>query len=106
MDKYINGRRLDGDEVPGPGAGQPRHPGERDRTGLHRRIEVPAEWRDPRHENALRPPERVVHLQEGADLQDAYILGDGNGALSVVRHQLLLAGIRLAFLLDQNFATP
>jgi hypothetical protein len=43
------------------------------------------------------------HLQEGADLQDAYILGDGNGALSVVRHQLLLAGIRLAFLLDQNF---
>jgi hypothetical protein len=45
------------------------------------------------------------HLQEGADLQDAYILGDGNGALSVVRRQLLLAGIRLAFLLDQNFAT-
>ena len=46
------------------------------------------------------------HLQEGADLEDAYILGDGNGALSVVRRQLLLAGIRLAFLLDQNFATP
>ena len=46
------------------------------------------------------------HLQEGADLEDAYILGDGNGALSVVRHQLLLAGIRLAFLLDQNLAKP
>jgi len=46
------------------------------------------------------------HLQEGADLQDAYILGDGNGALSVVRQQLLLAGIRLAFLLDQNFGAP
>ena len=30
------GRRLDGDEVPGPGAGPPRHPGERDRTRLHR----------------------------------------------------------------------
>jgi hypothetical protein len=46
------------------------------------------------------------HLQEGADLEDAYILGDGNGALPVVRRQLLLAGIRLAFLLDQNFAKP
>ena len=46
------------------------------------------------------------HLQEGADLEDAYILGDGNGALSIVRHQLLLAGIRLAFLLDQNFGKP
>ena len=43
------------------------------------------------------------HLQVGADLQDAYILGDGNGALNVVRQQLLLAGMRLAFLLDQNF---
>ena len=53
--------------------------------------------------HALAVSAAFDHLQEGADLQDAYILGDGNGALSVVRRQLLLAGIRLAFLLDQNF---
>ena len=45
-------------------------------------------------------------LAEGVDLNDAYILGDGNGALAVVRHQLLVAGIRLAYLLDQTFGTP
>ncbi len=46
------------------------------------------------------------HLGEGADLEDAYILGDGNGALTVARRQVLLAGIRLAFLLDQKFGNP
>jgi hypothetical protein len=41
-------------------------------------------------------------LQDGADLEDSYIKGNGK-ALDVVRRQLLTAGIRLAFLLDQNF---
>jgi hypothetical protein len=45
------------------------------------------------------------HLAEGVDLNDAYIIGDGNSALAVVRRQLLVAGIRLAFLLDQNFGS-
>lgn len=41
-------------------------------------------------------------LHDGDDLKDAYIKGKGM-ALDVVQHQLLVAGIRLAFLLDQNF---
>jgi hypothetical protein len=41
-------------------------------------------------------------LQDGADLEDGYIKGTGK-ALDVVQRQLLTAGIRLAFLLDQNF---
>jgi hypothetical protein len=41
-------------------------------------------------------------LQDGADLEDSYIKGNGK-ALDVVRRQLLTAGIRIAFLLDQNF---
>ena len=41
-------------------------------------------------------------LQDGADLEDSYIKGNGK-ALDVVQRQLLTAGIRLAFLLDQNF---
>lgn len=43
------------------------------------------------------------HLTEGVDLKDAYIVGDGDGALAVVQHQLLVAGIPLAFLLDRSF---
>jgi len=46
------------------------------------------------------------HLQEGVDLEDPSIVDDGSGALNTVQHQLLLAGIRLAFLLDQNFGKP
>jgi nuclease S1 len=41
-------------------------------------------------------------LQQGADLEDPYIKGKGK-ALDVVQSQLLKAGIRLAYLLDQNF---
>lgn len=44
-------------------------------------------------------------LKEGSDLDDDYITGKGR-ALEVVKHQLLVAGIRLAFLLDQNFGKP
>lgn len=44
-------------------------------------------------------------LREGADLDDDYITGKGR-ALEVVKRQLLVAGIRLAFLLDQNFGKP
>ena len=61
-------------------------------------------WGNESH--ALAVSVAFDHLGEGADLEDAYILGDGSGALSVVRHQLLVAGIRLAFLLDQNFGKP
>lgn len=41
-------------------------------------------------------------LVEEADLEDGYIKGKDK-ALDVVQRQLLTAGIRLAFLLDQNF---
>jgi hypothetical protein len=41
-------------------------------------------------------------LQDGEDLDDRYIKGKGKG-LDVVQQQLLAAGIRLAYLLDQNF---
>ena len=58
-------------------------------------------WGDESH--ALAVSVAFGHLAEGVDLEDAYIVGDGTGALSVVRRQLLVAGIRLAFLLDQNF---
>jgi len=41
-------------------------------------------------------------LNDGDDLNDSYIKGGGK-ALDVVQAQLLTAGIRLAYLLDQNF---
>lgn len=41
-------------------------------------------------------------LSQGDDLDDDYIIGPGK-ALDTVQSQLLKAGIRLAFLLDQNF---
>jgi hypothetical protein len=41
-------------------------------------------------------------LHDGDDLTDGYIKGNGK-ALEVVQRQLLAGGIRLAFLLDQNF---
>ena len=56
--------------------------------------------------HALAVSAAFDHLAEGVDLNEAYIVGDGNGALAVVRRQLLVAGIRLAFLLDQNFGKP
>jgi len=56
-------------------------------------------WADDSH--ALANSVAFDGLQDGADLEDAYIKGPGK-ALDVVQHQLLLAGIRLAFLLDQN----
>jgi hypothetical protein len=55
-------------------------------------------WGDDAH--ALAQSVAFDSLQDGADLGDAYITGR-NGALAVVRHQLLIAGIRLAYLLDQ-----
>lgn len=56
-------------------------------------------WADDSH--ALANSVAFDSLQNGADLEDGYIKGPGK-ALEVVQHQLLLAGIRLAFLLDQN----
>jgi hypothetical protein len=58
-------------------------------------------WGDESH--ALAVSVAFDDLQEGADIEDAYIEGDGH-ALDVVQHQLLAAGIRLASLLDRNFA--
>jgi hypothetical protein len=56
--------------------------------------------------HALAVSAAFDHLAEGVELNDTYIVGDGDGALTVIRRQLLVAGIRLAFLLDQNFGTP
>jgi hypothetical protein len=42
------------------------------------------------------------HLSDGDDLGDAYVLAPNN-ARDVAKHQLLVAGIRLAYLLDANF---
>jgi hypothetical protein len=42
------------------------------------------------------------HLAQGADLGDSYIVGPGK-ALDVAQQQLLAAGVRLAYLLDQHF---
>jgi len=57
-------------------------------------------WGDESH--ALATSVAFDSIKDGADLGDDYIKGSGK-ALDVVQHQLLLAGIRLAFLLDQNF---
>ena len=57
-------------------------------------------WGDQSH--SLANSVAFDSLQDGADLEDPYIKGHGK-ALDVVRKQLLIAGIRLAFLLDQNF---
>ena len=59
-------------------------------------------WRAPRFDWRRTPFDHLA----GVDLNGAYIVGDGNGALAVARRQLLVAGIRLAFLLDQNFGKP
>ena len=55
-------------------------------------------WGDDAH--ALAVSVAFDGLSDGADLGDAYIKGRGK-ALDVVQRQLLAAGIRLAFLLDQ-----
>lgn len=55
-------------------------------------------WGDDVH--ALAVSVAFDGLQDGADLGDAYIKGKGK-ALDVVQQQLLIAGIRLAYLLDQ-----
>ncbi len=57
-------------------------------------------WGDDAH--ALANSVAFDGLQDGADLDDAYIKGNGK-ALDVVQRQLLVAGIRLAFVLDKNF---
>ena len=54
----------------------------------------------------IKVAERVDDLLGDGYVEYPYIVGDGNGALNTVQHQLLLAGIRLAFLLDQNFGKP
>ena len=58
-------------------------------------------WGDESH--ALAVSVTFDGLREGADLDDSNVAGEGD-ALGVVRRQLLTAGIRLAFLLDQSFA--
>ncbi len=55
-------------------------------------------WGDDAH--ALADGVAFGTLNDGADLEDGYIHGK---ALDTVRQQLLAAGIRLAFLLHQNF---
>ena len=55
-------------------------------------------WGDASH--ALAVSVAFDHLAPNADLGDAYIKGPGKG-LDTVQKQLLLAGARLAFLLDQ-----
>jgi hypothetical protein len=57
-------------------------------------------WGDESH--TLANSVAFDSLQDGADLEDGYINGNGK-ALDVIQRQLLAAGIRLAFLLDQNF---
>ena len=57
-------------------------------------------WGDESH--ALANSVAFDSLEEDADLADPYIKGKGK-ALDVVQQQLLKAGIRLAYLLDQNF---
>jgi len=57
-------------------------------------------WGDQSH--VLANSVAFDSLKDGADLSDGYIEGSGK-ALDVVQHQLLTAGIRLAYLLDQNF---
>jgi hypothetical protein len=57
-------------------------------------------WGDESH--TLANSVAFDSLQQNADLEDPYIKGQGH-ALDIVRQQLLVAGIRLAFLLDQNF---
>ena len=57
-------------------------------------------WGDDSH--ALANRVAFDSSQQNEDLEDDYIKGKGD-ALNVVRQQLLVAGIRLAFLLDQNF---
>lgn len=56
-------------------------------------------WGNDSH--ALANSAAFDSLSDGADLGDPYIKGPGK-ALDLVQHQLLVAGIRLAFLLDQN----
>ena len=55
-------------------------------------------WGDDAHKLAVS--DAFDGLKDGADLGDSYIKGPGK-ALDVVQHQLLIAGIRLAYLLDQ-----
>jgi hypothetical protein len=57
-------------------------------------------WGDDSH--ALANSVAFDALPEDADLGDSYIKGPGK-ALDVVQQQLLIAGIRLAYLLDENF---
>lgn len=57
-------------------------------------------WGDKSH--TLANSVAFDSLNDGADLEDDYIKGPGK-ALETVRQQLLTAGIRLAYLLDQNF---
>jgi hypothetical protein len=54
-------------------------------------------WGDDSHDLANQVA--FGTLKPNADLEDLYI----NGALPTVRDQLVKAGVRLAFLLDQNF---
>jgi hypothetical protein len=57
-------------------------------------------WGDESH--VLSNSVAFDSLPEGADVEDGYVKGKGK-ALDVVQRQLLTAGIRLAFLLDENF---
>ena len=57
-------------------------------------------WGDKSHELANNVA--FDSLNDGDDLEDPYIKGPGK-ALDTVQQQLLAAGIRLAYLLDQNF---
>jgi len=60
-------------------------------------------WGDASH--ALANSVAFKGLKAHDDLRDDYIKAPGKG-LDVTRKQLLAAGIRLAFLLDQNFTPP
>ena len=57
-------------------------------------------WGDTSHQLANKVA--FDSLNKGDDLEDSYIKGPDK-ALDTVQKQLLAAGIRLAFLLDQNF---
>src|SRR5262249_16435115 len=57
-------------------------------------------WGDESH--ALANSVAFDGLKQDADLEDSYIKGKDK-ALDTVQKQLLIAGIRLAYLLDQNF---